>query len=202
MRILAVGAHPDDIELGCGGTLAAHCAAGHDVTMLVLTDGRSGSGLIDQRIDEQRAAADVLGATLVWGGVPDGTVGNHEMQVLKAVEHALDVTGATRLYTHSANDSHQDHRAVALCSFGAARNLHEILTYDSPSSRDFHANLYIDVSDSLQVKLKALSCHVSQVSASKRVNLDLVRAQAEYRGGIVHHRAAEGFMVERMLLRV
>jgi LmbE family N-acetylglucosaminyl deacetylase len=202
MKVLAVGAHPDDIELGCGGALAAHVAAGDEVTMLVMTDGRSGPGRVPQRILEQEAAADVLDVQLVWGDVPDGVVGNFEMTALKTVERTLDATGATRLYAHSADDSHQDHRAVALCSFGAARNLREVLTYESPSSRHFQANVYIDVTEFLDVKLKALSCHASQVEGSNRVDTDCVRAQAHYRGGLVRRAAAEGFMVERMLLQL
>ena len=68
--VLAVGAHPDDIELGCGGALAAHRAAGHTLTMLVLSDGGNGPGTAD-RWAEQDAAARVLDAGLVWGGLAD-----------------------------------------------------------------------------------------------------------------------------------
>ena len=202
MKVLAVGAHPDDIELGCAGTLAAHVAAGDEVTMLVMTDGKSGPGNVVQRTQEQETAALVLDARLLWGQVPDLLVGNYEMMALQVIEKALQATGATRMYTHSADDTHQDHRAVALCSFGAARNLQEVLTYDSPSSRDFHANLYVDVTEYLDVKIKALMCHASQVEASNRVNMDFVQAQAIYRGGLVRVGAAEAFHVERMLLHI
>ena len=202
MKVLAVGAHPDDIELGCAGTLAAHVANGDEVTMLVMTDGKSGPGDVAQRVYEQEKAAEHLGAHLVWGGVPDGVVGNYEQMTLQVVEEALKSSGATRLYTHSAEDSHQDHRAVAGLSFGAARNLREVLCYDSPSSRGFEANLYIDITRFLNCKLAALNCHESQVLASNRVEMEFVKAQAMYRGGLVRVGAAEGFCVERMLLSV
>lgn len=202
MKVLAVGAHPDDVELGCGGTLAAHVAAGDEVTMLVMSDGRSGPGPVDRRVVEQEQAADVLGVELLWGHAPDGDIGSHEQQVMHTLESALRSTGATRLYTHGAGDSHQDHRALALLSFGAARDLREVLAYDSPSSRDFRANLYVDISAHLDDKLKALEHHVSQVVASNRVSTDFVRSQAYYRGGLVGVEAAEGFMVERMVLKV
>ena len=81
-RALAVGAHPDDIEFGCGGTLAKWAAAGCVVNHVVLTDGSKGSwdleqdldDLVSQRQDEQRAAARALGATgdVVFGGWIDG----------------------------------------------------------------------------------------------------------------------------------
>lgn len=202
MKVLAVGAHPDDVELDCGGALAAHSAAGDQVTVLVLTNGSSGPGPVSERIHEQEEAAKALGAQLMWGDLPDGAVSNHERIALRLVEDALSLTGATRLYTHAPGDSHQDHRAAALLSFGAARNLREVLSFDSPSSRDFRANLYIDISDTLETRLEALTCHASQVVASRRVDLDFVRAQARYRGGLVHTCAAEGFAVERMVLQV
>lgn len=202
MHVLAVGAHPDDIELGCGGTLAAHSAAGDEVTMLVMTDGQSGPGAVAERIIEQVQACKTLEADLVWGNLPDGFISNHERTALQIIERALHQTGATRLYTHGADDSHQDHRAIALLSFGAARNLSEILSYDSPSSRHFAANLFVDITDTLPRKVASLVCHDSQVGASNRVDVDLVRAQARYRGGLVRVGAAEAFMVERLVLRL
>ena len=56
MNILAIGSHPDDLEYGCGGTLARYAAAGHSITMLVLTGGEQGGGA-ETRQQEQRAAA-------------------------------------------------------------------------------------------------------------------------------------------------
>lgn len=202
MKVLSVGAHPDDIELGCGGSLAAHVAAGDEVTMLVMTDGKSGPGNVAQRITEQQEAARALGVALLWGNVPDGMVGNYEQMALHVVENALAITSATRLYTHGCDDSHQDHRAVALLSFGAARNMSEVLCYDSPSSRHFAPNVYVDITETLEKKVEALRCHVSQVEASNRVDMEFVRSQAVYRGGLVRVGAAEGFRAERMVLSI
>ena len=72
--VLAIGAHPDDIELGCGGALLAHVAAGDRVTMLVVTGGENGPGddtqVTGRRAEQERAAA-AIGARLVWGGLVD-----------------------------------------------------------------------------------------------------------------------------------
>src|ERR1700722_10624360 len=66
--VLAIGAHPDDIELGCGGTIARHVSVGDQVAMLVVTRGEVGPGEVLQRVDEQQRAAAVLGVgTLLWG---------------------------------------------------------------------------------------------------------------------------------------
>ena len=199
MKILAVGAHPDDIELGCGGTLLKHVLAGHDVTMLVLTDGLSGPGNVNQRIEEQEAAAKHIGAELVWGNIPDLAIASYESQVIHLIEHHLQ--GVDRLYTHGVDDTHQDHRAAAQLSFGAARNLCQILSYESPSARHFVPNVYIDIGlEMLEGKIEALEEHHTQVEASNRVNMDAVRHQAGYHGNIVRVAAAEAFVCERMVM--
>ncbi len=71
MRILAIGAHPDDIEFGCGGTLIKYARQGHEPFLLVMTDG-SGGGDGALRQKEQEASARILRASrLIWGGYPD-----------------------------------------------------------------------------------------------------------------------------------
>jgi LmbE family N-acetylglucosaminyl deacetylase len=72
-NVLAIGAHPDDIELGCGAALLAHRRAGHEVTMLVMTAGL-GPAERRARPEEQEEAAALLRAGLVWGGFEDGRI--------------------------------------------------------------------------------------------------------------------------------
>src|SRR5579871_1121812 len=72
VRVLAIGAHPDDVELGCGATLAAHRARQDEVALLVLTTGEQGPQAAASRVEEQQQAADKLGATLYWGSFDDG----------------------------------------------------------------------------------------------------------------------------------
>src|SRR5215217_6537460 len=74
MNVLAIGAHPDDIELGCGGTLLAHRARGDEVALLVMTVGERGPQDVEPRVREQEMAAERLGAELFWGGFDDGAV--------------------------------------------------------------------------------------------------------------------------------
>ena len=73
MKILAIGSHPDDLEYGCGGTLARYAQAGHQVTMLVMTCGERG-GVPGTRECEARASAAVLGAEIIFGGYEDTRV--------------------------------------------------------------------------------------------------------------------------------
>jgi len=199
-RILAIGAHPDDIELGCAGTLAAHALAGDEVTMLVITTGEAGPGDVLQRENEAREGAKVIGANILFGDLPDGSVSNHELKLVHLIETVIRETGTTIVYTHGQNDSHQDHRAVALASMGACRAVQQVLCYDSPSSIGFTPSVFVDISDTLSKKLAALDCHRSQVGSSVMASHELVSTQAGYRGFQARTIAAEGFEPIRLLL--
>jgi LmbE family N-acetylglucosaminyl deacetylase len=201
--VLAIGAHPDDIELGCGGTLARHVSAGDRVSMLIVTKGEVGPGDTARRIAEQERACTVLGvAELIWGDLPDCEVSLHELRLVHLIEDAIRATRADVVYTHNINDSHQDHRAVALNTMGAARHVSNVLSYDAPSSLNFAPHLYVDVSDTIDKKVEALLCHASQVEASEMVSTDKVRNSAGYRGHEARVMQAEAFMAARYVMAV
>jgi len=201
--VLAIGAHPDDIELGCGGTLIKHAMSGDQVAMLIVTRGEVGPGRTEQRIDEQQQACDLMGVdTLLWGDLPDCEVSLHELRLVHLIENAIRQTGADTIYTHNINDSHQDHRAVALNTMGAARQVSNVLSYDAPSSLNFTPHLYVDISDAIDKKVAALLCHESQVEASEMVDSAKVRNSAGYRGHEARVMQAEAFMATRYVMAV
>lgn len=198
-RVLAIGAHPDDIELGCGGTLTRHVAAGDAVTMLVMTDGQSGPGDVSGRLDESRAAASVIGAEVMFGHLMDGEVspGRETVQVIEAAIRAIS---PSIIYTHGEDDSHQDHRSICAATLSAARNVATLLHYQSPSARRFHPTYFVALDDeALQVKMEALNRHASQVENSTRVNFDALDAAARFWGMQARTRYAEGFEISRVL---
>jgi LmbE family N-acetylglucosaminyl deacetylase len=196
--VLAVGAHPDDIELGCGGTLAAHVGAGDAVTMLVVTGGQNGPGTVHDRIVEQEAAARVLGAVLVWGHLVDCAV-NADAATVALIEHTIAAVGADVVYVHAPDDSHQDHRAVAAATLSAARHVGRVLHYRSPSTTVFHPGLYVDIAAQLDRKLTALACHSSQVAGSAMVDPEVVVASARHFGAQGRLKYAEAFAPARFV---
>lgn len=199
-RVLAIGAHPDDIELGCGGTLARHVAAGDDVLMLVLTDGQSGPGEVSGRRVEARAAAEVLGADISFGGLMDGSV-DPGSETVQLIERAIVELSPSVVYTHGEDDSHQDHRHACAATLSAARNISTVLHYQSPSARNFHPTLFVAIGEqALELKLTALECHSSQVENSARVDFSLLEAQARYWGAQARTKYAEGFVAARALV--
>lgn len=202
-NVLAVGAHPDDVELGCGGALARHVAQGDSVTLLVVTKGEAGPGAVADRTDEVRLAASVLGiGNVLIGDHPDGRVSTDELGLVHLIEKTIRTHAIDCVYTHSQSDSHQDHRAVALATLGAARQAKWILAYDSPSSLGFNPSVFVDISGYLDKKLQALQSHMSQVKHSAMASSTLVTTNAGYRGFQARVEAAEGFMPVRLMLDI
>ena len=201
-RVLAVGAHPDDVELGCGATLLAHAAAGDAVTMLVMTGGENGPGddaAVVGRRAEQEQAARTLGAGLLWGGLRDCSVAA-DAATVAVVERAIQATDADVVYVHAPDDSHQDHRAVASATLSAARRLSRVLHYQSPSTLTFSPTTYVDVTAFLSGKLAALRAHASQVEMSAMVEPDAVVASARHWGAQARIGYAEAFAPTRMVI--
>ncbi len=196
MRVLAIGAHPDDIELGCGATLAAHRQRGDEIAMLIMTSGEQGPQASRSRVHEQTEAAELLGASLHWAGFEDGAVpeGRASIDVIQRVARQFR---ADTIYTHSARDTHQDHRATSYASVAAARRSCRVLLYESPSSTSFDPSVYVDISEHLETKLTLIRAHLSQVLKNGLVDLEAVEAQARYRGFMARGRLAEAFETDR-----
>ncbi|BCY12015.1 hypothetical protein L3i22_071030 [Actinoplanes sp. L3-i22] len=196
--VLAIGAHPDDIELGVGGTLAAHRAAGDAVTMLVVTGGQNGPGEVTGRRAEAEAAARNLDCRLLWGRLRDCAV-VADADTIMVIENAIRETEADVVYVHAPDDSHQDHRAVAAATLSAARHSRRVLHYRSPSTIKFEPSLYVDISAHLDRKLAALACHRSQVENSAMVDPEVVAASARHFGAQARVRFAEAFVPSRFV---
>jgi len=161
MRVLAIGAHPDDIELGCGGALLVHRRAGHDLSMLVMTGGERGPRGMTSRRAEQEEVASALGAELHWGGFTDGAVdAGHD--AVGVIEAAIASSRADVIYTHGVADTHQDHRATAEATLAAGRRNARLLCYETPSSIAFAPHVYVDIDGLVEAKLDLLRMHLSQ----------------------------------------
>ncbi len=182
VNVLAIGAHPDDIELGCGGALLAHRRAGHNITMLVMTDGSANSPAAVRTL-EQQTVARRLDATLLWGGFHDGDIPAGKTAV-QTIDRAIETSGAHVVYTHAPNDAHQDHRSVASASLAAARNIASYYAYETPSTSAFTPNVYLAIDDLLAHKIELIEQHHSQIARRGRVDPLVVEAQARVRG---HH---------------
>src|SRR5262249_48999323 len=130
-RVLAIGAHPDDVEIGCGGAMVKHRLHGDVLQILTLSRGAAG-GDVHQRAIEAQNAATLLGATLQLGNLRDTYI-SEGTETIKIIEAAIRELQPTHVYTHCVEDTHQDHRAVHTATLVAARGVPNVYCYQSPS---------------------------------------------------------------------
>ena len=177
--VLALGAHPDDVEIGVGGLMAAHRAAGDPVIILTLSRGGRG-GPADDRQHESLAAAELIGARLFLEDLQDTAMSAAEPTV-SIIERVVAEVSPTVVYTHSVHDRHQDHRAVHQATMIATRRVPTVACYESPSATvDFRPNRFDSIDGYLDTKLALLACFTSQTGRRDYLEPDFVRATARY----------------------
>jgi LmbE family N-acetylglucosaminyl deacetylase/CheY-like chemotaxis protein len=162
-KVLAIGAHPDDVEIGAGGTLAAHGAAGDAVSILTLSRGAIG-GDRAKRAREAQDSADIIGARLFLMDLEDTHIpeGN---PTIGLIEQVIAQTQPTIVYTHSVHDLHQDHRNVNRAAMVACRRVGRIYCYQSPSATvEYRPTYFVTIDDHMGRKLKVIGSFGSQAS--------------------------------------
>jgi len=196
MRVLAFGAHPDDLEIGMGGTIARHAAAGDKVLMAIATIPNNR----ETRRREAERAADVLGAELLVLDIPPDQL-LHSRAIVKRFDKVLGSVGPDVIYTHWNSDSHQDHNAVSMATIGAARaHRCALLMYEQTIPGGivpwgFRAQSYVDITTSMPMKMESIAMHKSQVRANGDLWVQGVRGRAMYRGYQMNAEFAEAFEV-------
>jgi LmbE family N-acetylglucosaminyl deacetylase len=216
-RLLAVVAHPDDAELLCAGTLARAKAEGAAIGIVVLCRGDRGQppkpvravGAVRRR--EMAAAAQLLGAELFCGGIPDGGLADDRPTRLLLVEFYRQFL-PTVVLAHWLKDYHPDHRAAGalaeaaswLCASRGQKSQSppaarppELWWMDTVSMSGFAPGFYVDISKFLTLKEEMLACHRSQIARGSEGGfsplVDLMRLQAASRGAQAGVAAAEAF---------
>ncbi|MDD5688384.1 MAG: PIG-L family deacetylase [Elusimicrobia bacterium] len=206
LRILAVGAHPDDLEILCGGTLSRYSKLGHTVIMSNILNGDKGHYSMDSvtlvkvRKKESENSAKIIGAIEISIDIPDGQLFSNLETRIKI----MDLIRSTRpdvILTHSPNDYMSDHtttsQLVCDASFLAASPLFKtkidahnkippIFFIDTVSSMNFLPTEYVDISDTFETKREMLRQHESQlIWLKEHDNIDILESieiVARFRG--------------------
>jgi LmbE family N-acetylglucosaminyl deacetylase len=173
LKIVCVGAHPDDPETGCGATLARYASRGHNVTIIYLTRGEAGiAGKTHDeaariRTEEALKACQVLGTKAVFAGQIDGSTEINNARYT-AFEQLLGEQQPDLVFTHWPIDTHRDHLAASLLTYNSwyrggkkyALVYFEVLSGEQ--TQQFSPNLYVDVSETWEKKKEACFMHASQ----------------------------------------
>ncbi len=220
MNILAIGAHPDDIEILCAGTLARYAAQGHAIFIASFTSGNMGdlkippAELAATRKAEAEASAGILGARLFWPAITDELVFPNQEQRRVMIDLIREADPDV-IFTHHPNDYHPDHRYVSqlvfdsyfpkglphlpgqrqdACRFGGS----QVFYMDCLAGIGFNPAEYVDITRVMDTKRHMLECHKSQVEPMRelaRTDLaELIEVQARFRGFAAGCKYAEGFV--------
>nr|MBO2502689.1 response regulator [Thermoanaerobacterales bacterium] len=174
-RVLAVGAHPDDVAVAVGGTLLRHRFEGDEVAVLSLTGGDGGPGA-----EAAARAAELLDAQLFLFDLPVGEVTDGEPAV-GLVAGVIDELVPSVVYTHSLNDQRADHRRAHHATLAAARRIPTVCCYEGPSATvDFRPVRFVPIDPFVDAKLEVVAAAVGVGDGSP--DQELVRATGRYWG--------------------
>lgn len=224
--VLVVAAHPDDEVLGCGGVIAKHHQKGDSVHILILAEGATSRSSVRNGTDwdselsalstAAHRASDILGAdSTTLHNFPDNRMDSCDLlDIIKPIEAVIDQHQPTTVYTHHAGDVNIDHRrihdaVVTACRPVPGHPVHSLLFFEIPSSTEwqppgsapsFVPNWHIDVSKTLDLKLKALAAYEFEMRPWPHPrSLKAVECLAHWRGASVGVAAAESFILGRHL---
>lgn len=218
MNILAVGCHPDDLEIGCFGTLARYVKAGNHVTACHITNGDLGhveiqpDRLREIRNREAENAAKVIGAEAVTLDISDLSVDSMQDTLNEKLIQIIREVKPDVIISHSPQDYMRDHLEAGAMVFRSSFHssvshkypmypsfgkIAPIYYMDTLAGVNFQPTEYVDISAEIELKLEALSCHESQIVWMRDHDgidfLDFVRTCSKFRGLQCGVPYAEGF---------
>jgi N-acetylglucosamine malate deacetylase 1 len=178
MKILAIGAHPDDIEIFMYGLLSVCKKRGDKIGLIVATDGAAGNiksniNLSTIRETETKKALEGLGVVNMLG-LPDGKL-LESQNAIQIIDNAVNFETPDLIVTHAPEDYHSDHRALSIYVQDVAGFKCPIIFADTLMGIKFFPDFYIDITNCFEAKMDAIMCHQSQgpekfASAMKLMN--------------------------------
>ncbi len=204
MNILAIGSHPDDIEFGCGGALIKYADKGHNIYLLVLTEGESGAVESVRRKEQEKSAKIIRAKRLFWGNYRDTEIPINQ-ELIQSIEDIVKKIRPAFIFVHYFDDTHQDHRHISTCTITATRYTRNVMFYEGPTTQNFSPTVFVNIDAELERKLKLLKTHSSQVMKTNIEGLsivDIARSSAHFRGIQGRVKNAEGFIPLRLFINV
>jgi LmbE family N-acetylglucosaminyl deacetylase len=204
MNVLAVGAHHDDIELGCGGTLARLGREGRRTFGLTLTNSETHYDLRGihrtraQALTESKRAAEALGVTLVdlpGCGADNGKLA-YDVELMRRIETFIVEQRISLVFSHWTHDLNTDHAAAAQMTIVAARHVPSLLMYRSnwyQVTQPFNGTFFVDISETVDTKRRSLECYQVEITNRSSEWIDSFFDQHRTAGFSIGRKYAEVF---------
>jgi LmbE family N-acetylglucosaminyl deacetylase len=200
--VLAVGAHADDVELAVGGSIARLRRGGARVVMVVV----SLPGDYKQRMGEAKQAAEILGCELrvLMTDSARRIEDLKSYELVAMIDREVKEHAPAAMLTHGPSEFHRDHVLVhEACVSSQRLKYFDFFTYHPnfcrPVPVPFHPRAYVDITDTIETKMRAIAAHQSQFKC-RGLGIDIYRDIARLNGRMVGVQYAEGLDVGRMLL--
>ena len=165
MKVLGIGAHPDDIEIFMYGLLFIYKKEGHEVYTMIATDGAKGGVCEGKKLAQKRANEAISGlkklSSPVFLNLPDGELGS-ELEHRKIIKENILKIMPDLIITHSENDYHEDHKSLSLITKAAVSHYIPILHCDTLMGVNSNPNYYVDITDYYELKKEAILKHKTQ----------------------------------------
>lgn len=209
-NVMAIGAHPDDIEFGCSGTLIKHKQKGDFVVYVCMTNTESVDGTTgnlirskEQNQKETLAAANILQCDAVEFLPFKDLHVPFSFESISLLESLIKKYYITTIYTHWAGDANQDHISTFKTTMSAARYVPNVYCYEQipiprMSENPMDINYYVNITDVYDKKIEASLCHNSQIEKYKLHGFDVednLNLLAKFRGIQAHCKYAEAFKI-------
>jgi len=200
--ILALGAHPDDVELGCGGTLARAKGNGSQIHAVILSrcEDEAPPENKNLRADEFLRAASLLGAKSHLYGIPNRGFPERRQEIMDIFERLQDDLNPDLVFLPFLEDPHQDHGTLALAAIRTFRRRETLLQYEilRYGSHTFTPSLFVDIGETLEQKVRALNEYKSQLGTRAYFDEESFRSLARTRGAQSGYEYAEGFVIHKL----
>ncbi len=224
MRVLAIGCHPDDVEIACAGTLAKCVKRGDTVIVCHTSSGDLGHVVIPpeelkvMRANEAKKAGSLAGIEVIWGGFDDLNIYEYSKESRDKMVDVIRYANPDFIITHNPDDYMPDHTSVSKLVFdasftatlpnykcssqkyskdGMVAKLVPIYYMDTLAGVNFVPTEFVDVTEEIDLKLKMLNCHESQIVWMRDHDhidfADMVKTCSRYRGYQCGAEYAEGF---------
>ncbi len=204
MNLLAIGAHPDDIEFGCGGTLSKLSKKRVNIYILILSKGEIGAAPQVREVEQKKAAKVINVKKIFWGEFQDTQIPSNK-KLIDVIDRVIKLTKPDLIFFNYYDDIHQDHRSLAEGATSATRYCKNVLLYEVPTTQNFHPDVFVDIGSSLNDKMKLLKIFASQMKKTRVKNLTILESAkscANFRGFQARVKYAEGFKALRYTLDI
>ncbi|NOJ29093.1 MAG: hypothetical protein DA328_02885 [Nitrososphaeraceae archaeon] len=199
--ILVFGAHPDDLEIGMGGTIPKLVGSGYEVNLVIATL----PNFVESDKKEERRQEATMSAKIMGCKTPEfldlsPEELTYERKFVTLIDNVIKKHDPSAVFTQWIGDSHQDHQILTKAVISASRDLNDLYMYETTipggiTEQTFRSQLYIDITSTIEIKKNALECFDSQRIRCGNFWIDSIIGRCSYRGYQMNTKYAEAFEI-------